>query len=177
MKRLFWGIDLSEQEISSKLKFEKRGVLKELKWVAPENYHATLCFLGSVGEEQISEIKRMGAEAAGQCSPFKIRISGIGAFPSLTNPKTLWYGIGLNAGLSCIHSKLQERFSPYLNLSEKTFTPHMTFAKVEGRNCKLVEFPNIKIEKVVREFCLFESVVKNGKVQYEKLEKFELNEI
>lgn len=177
MKRLFWGIDLSGDEIFSKFQFEKEGLLNNMKWVPPENYHATLCFLGNVEEERLGEMKRMGAEAAGLCSPFKIQISGVGAFPSLKNPRTLWYGIDLNPGLGCIHSKLKERFAPYLCLSDKKFIPHMTFAKVKGRDYNLTGLPKINIEKLIREFCLFESVVKNGRVQYQKIEKFELNEI
>ena len=53
----------------------------------------------------------------------------------------------------------------------------MTFAKVKGRDYNLTGLPKINIEKLIREFCLFESVVKNGRVQYQKIEKFELNEI
>ena len=64
-----------------------------VRWVNPENIHLTLKFLGEVDERQLHQVCRQLGEAARECTAFSLRCGGVGAFPSLTQPRTIWMGV------------------------------------------------------------------------------------
>ena len=61
-------------------------------WVAPENMHLTLKFLGDVGVEDIPNVCEAVREAAAGAAPFTLQVSGAGAFPNLSRPRVIWLG-------------------------------------------------------------------------------------
>ena len=64
----------------------------DVKWVAPENFHVTLKFLGNVHEDAISDVCTAVDNAAQLFSPFDLSISGLGAFPSVSRARIVWVG-------------------------------------------------------------------------------------
>jgi 2'-5' RNA ligase len=65
----------------------------DVKWVAPENFHVTLKFLGNVREDRIGEIAAAIDETAQGFSPFEMTVSGLGAFPNPARARVIWTGI------------------------------------------------------------------------------------
>src|SRR5262249_42284620 len=66
-------------------------------WVARDNVHLTLKFLGGVETARLGTIERALTTAACAQPVFELAILGLGAFPSRTRPRVLWAGVGAGA--------------------------------------------------------------------------------
>ena len=72
---------------------EFKKVAPEVKWVAEENFHVTLKFLGNVNAGSLGRISEAVAAAANGIEPFEIEVGGVGAFPSSRRPRVIWVGV------------------------------------------------------------------------------------
>lgn len=70
-----------------------RKLAPDVKWVAPENFHVTLKFLGNIEEEKLPEVYEAVESVSRRYSPFNLSISGIGAFPKPERARVVWVGI------------------------------------------------------------------------------------
>ena len=103
-----------------------------VKWVDPGGIHVTLKFLGNIPAGQVAEITGAIGEATQGISPFHLEISGLGAFPSVRQPRVLWVGVG---GETDKLSRLQQNVDSALAAlgfarEERPFAPHLTLARV-----------------------------------------------
>jgi len=103
-----------------------------VKWVDPGGIHLTLKFLGNIPAGQVAEITGAIGEATQGISPFHLEISGLGAFPSVRQPRVLWVGVG---GETDKLSRLQQNVDSALAAlgfarEERPFAPHLTLARV-----------------------------------------------
>jgi len=64
----------------------------DAKWVAPENLHLTLRFLGEVGEDRLRELENLAQTVAGEFRPFTLELGKLSAFPSPKRARVLWVG-------------------------------------------------------------------------------------
>jgi 2'-5' RNA ligase len=71
-----------------------RPLAPGVAWVARDNVHLTLKFLGNVDTAQLGEIERALAGAALARTAFDLDIDGLGAFPTRMRPRVLWAGAG-----------------------------------------------------------------------------------
>lgn len=103
-----------------------------VKWVDIENVHLTLKFLGNVPGNQISEITEAIKEAVHGISPFRLEISGLGAFPKMAQPRVIWVGISGETGkLLDLQQRMDSKLVPLGFAREKqSFVPHLTLARV-----------------------------------------------
>jgi len=95
MPRAFVAVLLDEQtrrSVSAQID-RLRPLSKAVAWVPPHNLHLTLRFLGDQTEEQLAEVVPALAEAASGVPTFTLSLKGLGAFPSLDQPRTLWVGV------------------------------------------------------------------------------------
>jgi 2'-5' RNA ligase len=67
--------------------------LGDVKWVAAENYHLTLKFLGNVPREEAGALCESLRRAVADAEPFRVALSGLGAFPSAQRPQVVWIGV------------------------------------------------------------------------------------
>lgn len=103
-----------------------------MSWVAPENFHLTLKFLGGVDEARVTAVAGALHEAAAPHAAFDIEIVGLGAFPSATRPRVLWAGVraghdALAALADAVDGALARLGFPR---EERAFSPHVTLARV-----------------------------------------------
>ena len=103
-----------------------------VKWVDFENIHLTLKFLGNVAVNQITEITEAMREAIRGFSPFRLEISGLGAFPRMEQPRVIWVGIsGETDKLSELQRRVDSRLVRLGFAGEnQSFVPHLTLARV-----------------------------------------------
>ena len=108
-----------------------RGSAPEAKWVAPENFHFTLRFLGDLPEERLDLLARCVAESVRGEAPFDLTLTGLGAFPSAGRPRVLW--VGTDAGgerLSRLAEIVESGLrSEKFGKADKPFSPHLTIAR------------------------------------------------
>jgi|DewCreStandDraft_4_1066084.scaffolds.fasta_scaffold47982_3 2'-5' RNA ligase len=112
----------------------------DVKWVAPENLHVTMLFLGEVDALEVVDICREVREVCSRRSPIELTLSGVGCFPNERRPKVIWAGIeqGREA-LVELHHAIEE---PLLKLGayrreEREFTPHVTLGRAKGGELSL----------------------------------------
>ena len=118
--RTFVAIETS-QEVrghAAKLIERLRGAEAKVKWVAPENMHLTLKFLGDVPAENINNVCRAVQEAADLHGPFPVDCQGAGAFPDAKRPRTIWMGVrepleAIRALQTSVDQQLQKLGQPF----------------------------------------------------------------
>jgi len=70
-----------------------RAVPADVKWVAAENMHLTVKFLGDVDVREIHHVCQAVTLAVAELAPFSLEVRGAGAFPNLHRPRTIWLGV------------------------------------------------------------------------------------
>jgi 2'-5' RNA ligase len=133
--RSFAAIELPEEAkkgLATLRRELERDEQRFVKWVDPGGIHLTLKFLGNIPSKRVAEITQAMKEAAQGLSPFLLEISGLGAFPSLKQPRVVWVGVG---GALDKLSTLQQNMDSALAAlgfarEERPFVPHLTVARV-----------------------------------------------
>jgi RNA 2',3'-cyclic 3'-phosphodiesterase len=102
-----------------------------IKWVAPDNLHWTLQFLGDLTDVEMAEVCLRTVRTAAKHEGFTLEARGVGAFPSIQRPRTLWLGarggaekmIELQADIEAALSSLGFRGE------NRQFVPHLTLGR------------------------------------------------
>ena len=126
MYRLFVGIPLPE-DVREPLA-ALCGGLPGAKWVAPENLHLTLRFIGEVGGDDAEDIHQALTRVRG--SAFDLTLSGIDCFASGRKVRALWAGVVREDRLV----RLQDRIEAALvrtgiEPERRKFKAHVTLAR------------------------------------------------
>ena len=100
------------------------------KWVARDNLHITLKFLGDVEPEQVTRLDT-NLSRIGGIRPFRVALSGVGAFPNLSSPRALWIGVGEGGEWISKLAASVERAAIASGFDEerRAFHPHVTLAR------------------------------------------------
>lgn len=133
--RTFVAILISEglrQKIAS-VQDELIKAAPAVKWVAQDNFHITVKFLGGVESSRIDTVIKAIAEAVEEIKPFEIEIGGVGAFPSPNRPKTVWVGVTKESGMLAEVAKLVEDALEKLGFERENrpFRSHITVGRVK----------------------------------------------
>lgn len=133
--RLFVAINLPER-----LRRELGGILRPLRegdlpsrWVAPEQYHLTMKFIGETTAERRDEARDTLRRIVGAYRPFEARLEGLGAFPSLRRPRVIWVGIDPSAQLRALKHDLEHGFAQLgVERETRAFRPHVTVGRADS---------------------------------------------
>jgi 2'-5' RNA ligase len=101
------------------------------KWVATENLHLTLAFLGDVRDADLGAVCRAVAGAARPFEPLELTLEGLGCFGSPIRPRTLWAGIqgpGLD-GLKELQKAVAGAVTKADYRPDDRFAAHVTLAR------------------------------------------------
>jgi len=137
--RTFVAVEISPEVLSAAKKqiaaFQTLGV-EGYKWVEQDEMHLTLKFLGNIRDNESPDVCRLVQRAVQDCEPVVLEVAGLGAFPSIDRPRTLWMGI--TQGMDEIRD-LQRRVDEALKEMgfppERTeFTPHVTLGRLTRGN-------------------------------------------
>lgn len=112
------------------------GAADQVRWVATENVHLTLQFLGAVPEERIAGIEAALRAAAAAARPLSLELRGAGGFPNGRRPRVLWAGVGGDlAPLSALAADLAGRLAPLgFPPEDRPFAAHLTLGRArDGR--------------------------------------------
>jgi 2'-5' RNA ligase len=133
--RTFVAIDFSP-EIIRKINdvinyFKTQTPEKALKWVAPENLHLTVKFLGDVPDNKIEQVKMLINQALENVKSFEIGVEKLGMYPNPGSPRVVWLGITGGEPLKEIHKKLESQLQEAeIEPEKRSFSPHLTIARV-----------------------------------------------
>jgi 2'-5' RNA ligase len=134
--RVFVALNLSSETrraLASVREMAPAGV--PVRWVAVENIHLTLKFLGEVAGDRLAEIREAVERAAASGAAPRLVVRGLGAFPTRGMPRVLWAGVqeehGRVAGLvETLEHTLNECGFPR---ERRPFAPHVTLGRIRSK--------------------------------------------
>ncbi|HCJ66119.1 MAG TPA: RNA 2',3'-cyclic phosphodiesterase [Elusimicrobia bacterium] len=184
--RLFIAVNLDE-ELKKKilpLQEELKKTGADVKWVAVENLHLTLKFLGEVSEEKATQIEPVIVPILACFPSFEMKLSGFGVFPNFNYPRVIWLGIEEGGEeLKGLSEKIEDSLvSLGFDKEERPFTAHLTLGRVRSAKNKnqlisiIEEKKNIEIGKQkVGKIYLMQSILKPTGPIYLSLKEWQLS--
>ena len=148
------------------------------RWVRVDDLHLTLRFLGATPDERQAEIASALATAAAGVAPFRVVLSGGGAFPNASAPRVLWIGIAEGTDhLAGLVGRLNGALVPLgWPVEARPFTPHLTLARTDGvagadeRARVLTEAAqDLQLSWQADRIVLYKTLIGRGPVHYESL--------
>lgn len=117
------------------------------RWVAPENLHLTLRFIGEVEGHDAEDID---AALSGIHFPrFPLSLAGVGDFGDERRLRSVWVGVEPNEMLDRLQGKVEQAVQRAGQPPEKRkFKPHVTLARFKSH-------PGAKLESYFAERSLF----------------------
>jgi 2'-5' RNA ligase len=166
--RTFIAIELTDALhralADAEAQFERDRAARFVRWVAPENIHITLKFLGDVDTDRMSDLPRALADACAGSAPFIMAIGGAGAFPNTRRPNVVWIGA---RGQIEIAARLAQKIDATcvalgFAREERPFAPHLTLGRVKRdaspserqlvgamiENVKIGDLGELRVERV-----------------------------
>ena len=135
--RSFIALDVTSPAVLDKIVQVQRELLSadpSIKLVERKNIHLTIYFLGEVHPTTLKEIEKILAKI--KHPPFYMKLEGIGAFPSTSNPRVIWIGVTRGADeITLLYKQIMAGlrklgFKP----DPRGFSPHVTIARVKSKD-------------------------------------------
>ncbi len=152
-------------------------------FVKKENMHLSLKFLGEVPDKKLPSLQAALSKAS--IPPFELEVSGVGTFPTLNDIHVLWFGAVKGArDFVELQKKIDLELAPLKFPPEKSYVPHLTFARVKrvldkAKLRELVEHNHNTYNLgsfAVSGFKLMKSTLTPNGPQYECLSDFSLSD-
>ena len=145
------------------------------RWVAPENYHLTVAFLGGVEGDRVAALIAAARDAAASVFAFDVPLDTAGSFPNARKPRVAW--IGPAAAVPAFGELCEAVRGPLAALGF-TFAEHadahVTLARSDGRVAlPAVEPPHIARQRIGA-LTLYESFTERTGARYVALDRFAL---
>jgi 2'-5' RNA ligase len=143
--RLFVAIDLPDRQ-REQLAMLANG-LPGARWVAEDNLHLTLRFLGELDGSEAADVD---AALAGLRMPgFELRLEGVGHFGDGRKLRSIWAGVEASPALGRLRDKVEQAvIRAGLPPDKRKFKPHVTLARFKSN-------PGAKLQDFLAEYALF----------------------
>jgi RNA 2',3'-cyclic 3'-phosphodiesterase len=100
-------------------------------WVAPQNVHLTLKFLGDVSPSNLKQLAETLKVEAASHDMFSISAGGLGAFPSPRRARVIWVGLDAPPALGTLQNGVESAAAQLGYAQEqRSFSPHLTIGRV-----------------------------------------------
>ena len=105
-----------------------------VRWVAPENIHLTLRFIGEINTEQLKSVKDMLKRITADETKFRIALGELNGFPSKYRARVIW--VGITDGYERVKSLMQRIDDELRRLrigkpEAKELIPHITLGRTK----------------------------------------------
>jgi RNA 2',3'-cyclic 3'-phosphodiesterase len=135
--RLFVAVELDEAvraaagRVASDLRERLRRTGLDARWVASENLHLTLVFIGQV-DDQAAEPFASAVQRPFAVRPFWLRLGHCGVFPPSGPARVLWIGLAEGGDpLRRVQEEVVRRLQPLgFEPEHRPFSAHLTIARV-----------------------------------------------
>jgi len=174
--RTFIAIDMPAEirkelvKIQEKLK-EKIGKIARAKFVAPENLHLTLKFLGELSDFKVNKIKETLRQV--KFKAFKVKLNSLGVFTEKFI-RVVWINLEPAKPIMELHEKIDSLFEK----KDKNFETHVTLARIKfvsDRKEFISKLKEIKVEPLefeINSFALKKSTLTEKGPIYETIREF-----
>lgn len=130
-RRLFVAIEVDDRirqqvaELSGRL----TASCGAIRWVAKENLHLTLKFLGPVEAAKVPLVTAALAATLATQERFSIGVKGLGVFPNPERSRVLWAGLH-GAAIRPLVKLVEDGLEPLgFDRAERSFRPHLTLGR------------------------------------------------
>lgn len=105
-----------------------------VRWVATENLHLTVKFLGDVDDRVLADVCAAAEQAAAQVEPFEFVVAGLSAVPPQGLLRMIWAGVTEPSGrLQRLNELLEAAYAEMgFRVENRAFRPHLTLGRVKG---------------------------------------------
>jgi 2'-5' RNA ligase len=175
--RLFVALELPD-EVRRRIAMLSAG-LPDARWVAPENLHVTLRFIGEVDEYVAEDIDSELVGVRGR--PIKISLDGLGCFESRDRVRAVWARVVAGEELAHLQRSIEHAVRRAgLEPDTHKFVPHVTLTRLRRVPVDVVapylahngDFRAGPFD--VAHFTLFRSHMGHGGSHYEALAQYDL---
>ncbi|MGZ4606354.1 MAG: RNA 2',3'-cyclic phosphodiesterase [Blastococcus sp.] len=132
-RRLFFAVDPPEQARADlrRALAPLQGAPGEPHWTAPDRWHLTLLFLGTVPDARLPDVLAAAGPALAGTPPMSLRLAGGGRFGSLRRPQVVWVGLdGDVAALIELAERLRAAVRGLdLPVEDRPFRAHLTLGR------------------------------------------------
>ena len=106
---------------------------KGINWVAPENLHITVNFIGEVAEHQVEAIKELISAQASKLGAIKLKVEGIDLYPH-REPRLIWLALsGDEKELSHLNRQLLSSMRELgIDADAKKLKLHVTLGRIKA---------------------------------------------
>ncbi len=175
--RLFVGLDIPA-DLRRQLGAVCSGV-SGARWVAPENFHITLRFIGEVDRHQAADLD--GALADIEAPAFDLALSGVGKFASRGRLRAVWAGTEPSGALMHLHEKVERAtVRAGFRSEQRKFKPHVTLARFKNPPEHVAggfledHAGFVSVDFAVERFILFESTLGREGAHYTPIRTYRL---
>jgi 2'-5' RNA ligase len=110
--------------------WRSRDDLAGMRWSAPESWHVTVAFLGSIDAARVAKAREAIAHVSPKHVPMRISTGGLGAFPAARRARVAWYG--LDAGDTRLSDLAADLARALGTETDAPFRPHLTVARARS---------------------------------------------
>jgi 2'-5' RNA ligase len=179
--RLFIGIPLAlatTNDLAAVVNRIRSKATDNLRWSAPESWHITLQFLGSITQQQYECLAARLRELRSR--PLRIQLGALGTFD---RAGVLFVDVHVTPQLLAVQQAVTTATQPCgFSPEDRPYHPHITLARRKGRGGDR-DFRNLKLQInppklssfTAESFVLYESVPTPEGSRYEIREHFPLN--
>ena len=154
------------------------------RWIQKKNYHITLKFLGEVEERLLAPVRDAASAAADSSPSFELSFGRFGAFPSISNPRVLFFDAERGSEeLAALAGRLEDALAPVgFERERRRFRAHLTLARVKKRPRpeigeilgSIPPLPGSAVQ-VVDRFVLVKSTLTGAGAIYDEIHSFSLS--
>jgi len=144
MIRCFIAINLPQhiksefEQIQADLRKQNKGL--KINWVKKDLAHINIHFLGDLDENVVKLLKQNLNALQGNFGPISLYLTGVGAFPSLKNPRILFLGVRQKQDslLIDLYNKISQILKELkLEVETRPFIAHVTLGRVKDDTHKV----------------------------------------
>jgi len=126
MRRLFLGLALPAP-VAARITGLASG-LPGARWIAPENMHITVRFIGDIDEARAEDLD--GALGLVDAPGFEVSLGDLGAFSRGKRTTSVWVGVEKNPALEFLYERVESLVvREGLPPEGRKFSPHVTIAR------------------------------------------------
>jgi 2'-5' RNA ligase len=182
--RLFVGVPLSDElrATAGATAEAWHPLAPTAKWVEPALFHLTLQFIGEFPDGRVPELAAALAVPAREKAPFTLRLGGPIVLPPSRRARVLALSVeeGFADLYSLAHAVMRATRPLGVPKEDRQFTAHLTLARSRREEYLPPALQPMALdepvlpEMTVREFCLFQSVLRPGGPVYAARERLAL---
>lgn len=187
--RLFYAVPVPAEaraRVGELIEHVQMGVgdgTARIRWVRVEGLHLTLRFLGATPAGRRPALEAAADVVTSAAAPFEVGLSGGGAFPNLSRPRSLWVGVAAGADrLATLADELtRASLEEGQHLETRPFAAHLTIGRTDGVRLGPVAARSLAaaasemdVRFIADRVVLFRSQLGGGPARYEALHEARL---